>query len=294
MADQRGASPPRSLFGGWTNVTLPDGRVVQRQMLPRPPIRGLLGIDAMGPAPTPISEPWAKYSPGWFARSAWKNPRDQDHILEAMRTGRIPAFDSRASAPGRFVMRAAAPAAQPNPVSPAKTAPYRPEASNKANGNARQGSVSQAPHGNDAAPNDIVLAARAAQRKWNVPASITIAQWMLESGHGKKTPHGSNNPFGIKAGNGQPFVLAPTKEQTKDGRMIRIMAPFRKFDSVDQAFDLHGKLLATSPHYAAARDHADDPDAYANALTHTYASDDKYGPLLISLMRQHDLYQYDQ
>jgi hypothetical protein len=38
-----------SLFGEWKKKTLPDGREVWRQERPGPPIRGLLGIDAMGP-----------------------------------------------------------------------------------------------------------------------------------------------------------------------------------------------------------------------------------------------------
>src|SRR3989442_11263085 len=57
-----------SLFGGWTQTTLPDGRVVWRQTLPRPPIRGLLGIDAMGPAGiSPNKSDSARYP----QRSVW-------------------------------------------------------------------------------------------------------------------------------------------------------------------------------------------------------------------------------
>ena len=49
---------PFSLFGGWTHedVTLPDGRVVKRQLPSggaQAPIRGLLGIDAMGSVGAP-------------------------------------------------------------------------------------------------------------------------------------------------------------------------------------------------------------------------------------------------
>jgi hypothetical protein len=39
-----------SLFGGWTQAALPDGRTIWRQGAPRPPMHGLLGKDAMGPA----------------------------------------------------------------------------------------------------------------------------------------------------------------------------------------------------------------------------------------------------
>jgi hypothetical protein len=47
-----------SLFKGWVQTILPDGRAGWRQMPPEAPIRGVLGIDAMGavgPEPAPVS-----------------------------------------------------------------------------------------------------------------------------------------------------------------------------------------------------------------------------------------------
>jgi hypothetical protein len=141
-------------------------------------------------------------------------------------------------------------------------------------------------------PADIIAAAQKAQKTWGVPASISIAQWILESGWGRSMPAGSNNPFGIKAGKGQPSVMARTREVVHH-QTVYIMAAFRVFSSIDEAFDAHGRLLATHPAYAAARAHTANPDAYANALTHTYATDDHYGEELISLMKSDELYQYN-
>lgn len=138
-----------------------------------------------------------------------------------------------------------------------------------------------------------IAAAQAAQRRWNVPASITLAQYIQESSAGLHMPHNSNNPFGMKAGRGQPFVMARTREETADGRSVYIMAPFRQFASIAEAFDAHGHLLATGRAYALARQHADDPDAYADALTHHYATDSHYGRNLKGLMKRHQLYQYN-
>ena len=59
-------------------------------------------------------------------------------------------------------------------------------------------------------PPDVVAAARSAQAKWRVPASVSIAQYALESGWGKHIPPGSNNPFGIKALADQPHVTVAT------------------------------------------------------------------------------------
>lgn len=138
-----------------------------------------------------------------------------------------------------------------------------------------------------------IAAAQAAQRRWNVPASITLAQYVQESSAGLHMPHGSNNPFGMKARRGQPSVMARTREETADGRSVYIMAPFRRFNSIAEAFDAHGQLLATGRAYALARQHVNDPDAYADALTHHYATDSHYGRNLKDLMRRRDLYRHN-
>ena len=75
-------------------------------------------------------------------------------------------------------------------------------------------------------PKDIIAAAQASQTKWSVPASISIAQWAIESGYGAHMPPASNNPFGIKARPGQPSVEAMTAEYI-GGRTIHLMQPFR-------------------------------------------------------------------
>lgn len=106
-------------------------------------------------------------------------------------------------------------------------------------------------------------------------------------------PTGSNNPFGMKAAHGQPFVMARAREETRGGGSVYIMTPFRKFESIEQAFDAHGQLLANGRAYALARQHTGDADAYADALTHHYATDSHYGSALKNVMRRHDLYRYN-
>ncbi len=134
-------------------------------------------------------------------------------------------------------------------------------------------------------PQEIVAAAQASQAKYGIPAEVTIAQWKLESGGGKRMPVGSNNPFGIKAKAGQPFVESETKEFI-DGEMQTVKQKFAKFDSLEDAFDAHAKLLATGAAYADARKQKGDPQAFADALTGTYATDPQYGQKLKSLMNQ--------
>lgn len=189
---------------------------------------------------------------------------------------------------------AAHPLAAPSPPPP-HTAPAhdRPSPPDGPRSTARPAGADAASIRASGVPADIVAAAQASQAKWRVPASISIAQWILESGSGKHMPPGSNNPFGIKAGRGQPSVTVRTREETREGRSVYIDAPFRRFSSLAEAFDQHGKLLATHPAYALARQHTDDPDAYADALTHHYATDSHYGRLLKSIMRGRNLYRFN-
>jgi len=130
---------------------------------------------------------------------------------------------------------------------------------------------------------EAMAAAKASEEKYGIPASVTLAQFALESGNGAHMPAGSNNPFGIKAKPGQAYVEAQTNEFI-NGRMQRVTQRFAKFDSLADAFDAHAKLLATAAPYAAARAHADDPKAFANALTGTYATDPMYGAKLNAIM----------
>jgi hypothetical protein len=142
-------------------------------------------------------------------------------------------------------------------------------------------------------PQDVIVAAQNSQRKWRVPASVTLAQWALESGWGQHMPPGSFNPFGMKAAEGQPFVAVSTREVV-NGQSVTVVARFRKFASFDEAFDQHGQLLATRPPYAHAMTLVGNPNAFADALTGVYATDPEYGTLLKSLMQSHNLYQYNQ
>lgn len=141
-------------------------------------------------------------------------------------------------------------------------------------------------------PQDVILAAQAAQRKWGVPAAVSIAQWALESGWGNHMPAGSNNPFGIKALHGEGSVNVPTREFLH-GQWVTVYQPFRKFASIADAFDAHGELLATAGAYAQARQYLHNDTAYANALQGHYATDPHYGSLLNAIIQGSNLTQYD-
>jgi flagellum-specific peptidoglycan hydrolase FlgJ len=140
-------------------------------------------------------------------------------------------------------------------------------------------------------PADVIAAALASQNTWRIPAAVTLAQWALESNWGRAMPEGSNNPFGIKATGAEQYVEAQTREVI-NGRDITILAKFRQFASLSDAFDQHGRLLATAGPYAYARTQIGNPDGFADALTGVYATDPNYGAALKAMMKTYDLYQF--
>ena len=140
-------------------------------------------------------------------------------------------------------------------------------------------------------PEPVVSAAETSQGRWQVPAPVSLAQWALESAWGAAMPPGSDNPFGIKAVANQPAVPSVTHEVV-NGQTITVTAKFRVFPSIDDAFDEHGRLLATNPAYSGAMQHKQSPDAFADALTGVYATDPQYGSKLKWLMVHFNLHSY--
>jgi len=140
----------------------------------------------------------------------------------------------------------------------------------------------------------IAPGALAAQRQYGVPASVTIAQAIDESGWGQSyLSVQDHNLFGIKGAGPAGSDLQPTQEY-QNGQLVARIASFRVYNSAAQSIDDHGQLLATSPYYTQAMAQRQHPDAFANALTGVYATDPGYGQKLIGLMRQYDLYRYDR
>lgn len=143
----------------------------------------------------------------------------------------------------------------------------------------------------------IIAAARLAQSKWLVPASVSLAQFAIESGYGKHMPTGSNNPFGIKAIGTQPYVPATTREVV-NGKSIKIVQKFRRFANFDEAFDEHARLLATAKVYAPAMRAWSQPpydlDGGVRLMAKKYATAPDYATVLLSVIHGQNLQQYDR
>src|SRR6185437_674453 len=135
--------------------------------------------------------------------------------------------------------------------------------------------------------------ALATQQRYGIPAAVTIAQAIDESGWGGSVlATADHNLFGIKGAGPAGRDMLPTREH-ENGVWVTRTAPFRVYHNVAESIEDHGRLLATDPAYRHAMASRGRPDAFATALTGVYATDPGYGSSLIALMRLYNLYRYD-
>jgi flagellum-specific peptidoglycan hydrolase FlgJ len=152
---------------------------------------------------------------------------------------------------------------------------------------------SQATSAQQAFINAIAPGALATQRRFGVPAAVTIAQAIDESGWGQSSlALNDHNLFGIKGTGPAGSDILPTEEY-ENGQWVTANSAFRVYHNFAESIEDHGELLATSGYYTQAMADRTDPDAFANALTGVYATNPSYGSDLIQLMQQYNLYRYD-
>lgn len=122
-----------------------------------------------------------------------------------------------------------------------------------------------------------------------IPASITLAQGILESGSGKSTlAVNANNHFGIKCHNtwnGNTYIM---DDDTKN-------ECFRKYNSADQSFEDHSQFLTTRDRYAFLFEYeVTDYKKWAHGLKKAgYATNPQYAHLLIKVIEENQLDRFD-
>ena len=127
-------------------------------------------------------------------------------------------------------------------------------------------------------------------KKYHIPASITLAQGLLESGAGQSTlARKSNNHFGIKCGsdwNGK------TVHHDDDARG----ECFRAYKHPKQSYEDHSKFLAGRPRYASLfKLKITDYKGWARGLKKAgYATNPRYADQLIDIIELYDLDKYDK
>jgi flagellum-specific peptidoglycan hydrolase FlgJ len=130
-----------------------------------------------------------------------------------------------------------------------------------------------------------------------VPASVTIAQAILESYWGSsRLAHDANNYFGIKAqtkaGTAGSIVL--NVWEVINGRNIVESQAFRAYNTAAESFVDHGLFFLQNSRYASAMAVKDDAKQFAIEINRDgYATDPSYASKLIGLMDRYNLYRYD-
>ena len=124
--------------------------------------------------------------------------------------------------------------------------------------------------------------------QFGIPASITLAQGILESGAGKgRLAVQANNHFGIKCHdwNGKKIYHDDDEEQEC----------FRKYDNPEYSYRDHSLFLSNRARYSFLFDlKKDDYKQWAKGLKKAgYATDPKYPQKLIDLIQRYQLYKYD-
>lgn len=127
------------------------------------------------------------------------------------------------------------------------------------------------------------------QAKYHIPASITLAQGLLESGAGQSDlARRSNNHFGIKC-----------HSDWRGGRVYHDDdlrgECFRKYKNPEQSYEDHARFLIERPRYASLfRLKVTDYASWARGLQKCgYATDRAYANRLIKLIEDYELYRYD-
>ena len=126
-------------------------------------------------------------------------------------------------------------------------------------------------------------------KKYKIPASITLAQGLLESGAGMSTlARKSNNHFGIKCHN------------TWRGRKVYYDDDargecFRAYRKVEDSYEDHSEFLTHGARYAFLFDlKITDYKGWAKGLKKAgYATDRSYANRLITIIEDYELYKYD-
>lgn len=130
-------------------------------------------------------------------------------------------------------------------------------------------------------------------RRYGIPASVTLAQGIIESANGKsRLALEGNNHFGVKASKnwldagGKYGLYTDDKPNEK----------FCHYNSVGDSYEHHSKILKENLRYADCfKLAADDYKGWCNGLAHAgYASSSTYAQTLISTIERLDLQKYDQ
>ena len=125
-------------------------------------------------------------------------------------------------------------------------------------------------------------------RRYGIPASITLAQGIIESADGKSTlANTANNHFGVKGTFNGNYVLADDDRPNER---------FKKYDNVGQSYEDHSKVLMSQRYQQYVRNLS--PDDYkgwaAGIKKGGYASAGSYVNTVVNVIESANLQRFDQ
>ncbi len=126
-------------------------------------------------------------------------------------------------------------------------------------------------------------------KRTGIPASITLAQGILESGCGKsELATQANNHFGIKCHDWQGATYRMDDDERNEC--------FRKYESIEESWIDHSNFLVSRPRYAGLFQlEPTDYKAWAKGLKAAgYATNPQYADLLINIIEEEELHRYDK
>lgn len=125
--------------------------------------------------------------------------------------------------------------------------------------------------------------------QYGIPASIKLAQALLESGNGNSSlARNANNHFGIKGTSSWQGKTVLKSDDRPDDR-------FRVYRTAEESFRDHSEFLLRKRYAALFELDRDDYKGWARGLKKAgYATNPRYAELLINLIERYDLQQYDR
>ena len=125
-------------------------------------------------------------------------------------------------------------------------------------------------------------------RRYGIPASVTLAQGIIESANGKSTlAETANNHFGVKGTFNGAYVVANDDKPNEK---------FKKYDNVGQSYEDHSKVLMASRYqkYVSSLSPDDYKGWAAGIKKGGYAADSNYVSTIVGVIEGNNLQKYDQ
>lgn len=127
-------------------------------------------------------------------------------------------------------------------------------------------------------------------RETGVPASVTMAQAVLESNWGNSPlARDFNNLFNARGEGPAGGAYVPASE-APNGEA----GTFRRYNDIAESAADHGRIIAKTEKYAPLMTLRDRPERFATALGGIWSPNPQYGTTVTRIMRQFDLYRFDR